>query len=389
MLALLQPAHAQGTPVQSIRPSQLLLHRSGQITTRRALPVPAQEAELYASPEELASGSISPASDIFSLGMLFFELLHPIQDAHVRSRVLGEVRQRVLPVCLGQHRPHETAFLLALLHPEASKRPTVGQIIGSNLLNMLRSSLQQHPAVHSNLHAHQQHRVAVEGLKHQQKPVQTQQPAEAGRVQHRKQPVGQQSAPLAGVDSETLLEFLSIMHQTTAGAVDSTQRQLSFLDQDIQEVNTALLTLQCQQGNTDGELQQQSSAPALLRSSPSPQEPLRLQHPLSRKRQRSWELDSATSGSGALAEDQQADVKKERLFRSCQNVDRAFGELERKFMRQREAPHKQTDASLSEISDSTQVSVPGISGLSDHLADFSVDLIDFSRYNQLKVCMLH
>ncbi|KAL0036898.1 hypothetical protein WJX77_004183 [Trebouxia sp. C0004] len=396
VLALLQPSHAQGIPVQTIRPSQLLLHRSAQVTTQRDLPLSVCEAELYASPEELATGCSTPASDIFSLGVLFFELLNPIQDAQMRTRVLTEVRRRVLPVSLGQHRPHETAFLLALLHPDASKRPTVAQIIGSNLLNMLRSSVHQHPLVQAGSHAPQilaqQQRLAEEQHRRQHHALHQQQLSEHGNTQQQQH--GQQVAALEGVDSETLLEFLSIMQQTTATSLDTTQHQLSLLGCDIQEVNAAILSLQCQHGlvseQLPGQLLHQSSAPEQLLLQPRLQGHLELQHPVSRKRQRSWEAESAeflsASGSlGLLHIDNQpvADFKRERIQQRCQNIDRAFGELERKFFLQREAPDGQRAS--PDLSDSSHVDLPGLAGLSDHLADFSADLIDFSRYSQLKV----
>lgn len=397
VLALLQPAHAQGIPVQSIRPSQLLLHRSGQVSIQDDLPVSVREAELYASPEELVTGCRTPASDIFSVGMLFFELLNPVQDAQVRSRVLAEVRRRVLPASLGQHRPHETAILLALLHPEASKRPTVAQIIGSNLLNMLRSSVHQQAPVqtgpsiaHQQQMLAQQQRLAEEQHRRHQYACQQEQSAQASQPAQQQRQV----SPLAGVDSETLLDFLSHMRQSTVTAVDNTQHQMAFLDRDIQEVNTAMLVLQCQHGSaadsTTGDLLQSSSAPSVLQSA-SP--PLQLQHPASRKRQRSWELDSAESplsdsiavAAQAAGQLSQAAFKRERIQQSCCNVDRAFDELERKFFQQREVPARDASTGSPDLSDSSHVDLPGVANLSDHLADFSTDLIDFSRYNQLKV----
>lgn len=405
VLALPQPSHAQGIPVQTIRPSQLLLHRSAQVTTQRDLPLSVCEAELYASPEELATGCSTPASDIFSLGVLFFELLNPIQDAQVRTRVLTEVRRRVLPVSLGQHRPHETAFLLALLHPEASKRPTVAQIIGSNLLNMLRSTVHQHPLVQAGPAAPQmlaqQQRLAEEQHRRQHHALHQQELSQHGiNMQQQQQQLkqrqqGQQVAPLEGVDSETLLDFLSIMQQTTVTVLDKTQHQLSLLGSDIQEVNAAILSLQCQHGRASeqlpGQLLHQSSAPEQLLLQPRAQVPLELQHPASRKRQRSWEAETAESLSASallgplhIDNHSEADFKRERIQQSCQNIDRAFGELERKFFLQREASDGQARRASPDLSDSSHVDLPGLAGLSDHLADFSADLIDFSRYSQLK-----
>ena len=70
------------------------------------------EEALYASPEELLSNGIraTPKSDVYSLGMLFFELFNPILDTVDRRRALEALRHRILPshvlrVSLFQHLP--------------------------------------------------------------------------------------------------------------------------------------------------------------------------------------------------------------------------------------------------------------------------------------------
>ena len=401
VLSFLRPMHAQGSPVQCVRPSQLLLHRTGQITLQRSVPAPADESELYTSPEEISSGSPSLPSDIFSLGMLFFELLNPIQDQQLRGSVLRDVRQRVLPPAfLEQHSSQVIAFLMALIHPDASKRPSVAQVISSNLLNMLRASFESSPQTAGSQQQQQQQqqqlmtrqqRLQEEQARHQHQLVEqtrhqhqlTQQSAHAQASQQ-----SQHSPPKAGVDSEILLDFLSIMRQTTLNAMEKTQLQLGLLDTDMSEVNTRMLTIHCQQGNVDGqepnELQHHSSAPSSLYSQPL----LELEHPASRKRQRSWESDSSESVILTSADQSQADFKRDRISHSCRNMERAFTELESKFFSRRESPAVHAGASSADLSDGSHVDLPGLAGLSDHLTDFSADLIDFSRYSQLKVSTL-
>ena len=398
VLSFLRPLHAQGLPAQSVRPSQLLLHRSGHVTLQQSLPVSPIEAELYTSPEQLATGQPSLPSEIFSLGILFFELLNPIHDQQLRSSVLRDVRRRVLPPgFMEQHCSHETAFLMALIHPDAKKRPSVAQIISSNLLNMLRASF--HPGgqgqgssllaqqQQQQQHIAQQARSAEEHRRRQHHLQQQDQNPDCSYVQQGRQNQPQQGGPpQAGVDNETLLDFLSIMRQTTLSAVEKAQHQLAFLDAGISEVNTRALSLHNQQWSVDlqDELQQQSSAPSLLYSQASP--PLELKHPASRKRQRSWEAGASGSVSPPTAEQAQADHKRERITQSCHNMDRAFSELERKFFFRRERPAaSQSVTATADLSDSSHVGLPGLAGLPDHLTDFSSDLIDFSRYSQLKV----
>ena len=388
--------HAQGQPAQSVRPSQLLLHRSGHVTLQQTLPVPPSESELYTSPEQLVTGQLSLPSEIFSLGILFFELLNPIHDQQLRSSVLRDVRRRILPPGFReQHRSHETAFLMALIHPDATKRPSVAQIISSNLLNMLRASF--HPGGQGSGLLAQQQQQQQQQLDHQNRSIeehrrrkhhlqQQDQNHDGSSAQQGRQHQPQQGPPpQAGVDSETLLDFLSIMRQTTLNALEKAQHQLAFLDADISEVNTRALTLQNQQWPVEvpNELQQQSSAPSLLYPQASP--PLELRHPASRKRQRSWEADASGSVSPPSAEQAQADHKRDKITQSCHNMDRAFSELERKFFLKRDRLAADASITTADISDSSHVDLPGLAGLSDHLTDFSSNLIDFSRYSQLKV----
>ena len=64
----------------------------------------AEEESLYASPEELLSQGVTatPKSDVYALGMLFFELFNPVHDAVDRKRTLQALRHRILPLQLLQ-----------------------------------------------------------------------------------------------------------------------------------------------------------------------------------------------------------------------------------------------------------------------------------------------
>lgn len=61
-------------------------------------PDPEEEA-LYASPEELLSNGAraTPKSDVYALGILFFELFNPSADSVDRKRALEALRHRILP----------------------------------------------------------------------------------------------------------------------------------------------------------------------------------------------------------------------------------------------------------------------------------------------------
>lgn len=55
--------------------------------------------------------------------------------------MLNELRHRILPVDLLHQRPQEAAFLLSLLHPIPWKRPSVKEILCSEVLVLLHRKL--------------------------------------------------------------------------------------------------------------------------------------------------------------------------------------------------------------------------------------------------------
>ena len=152
VLSLLAKCHGRGIALRRVRPSQLRVTAAGAVFAD-TMPAPPTEIALYAAPEELgltgpaqplavAPASVSPAlglttpasrasgsgagaaarplasggpggpgalaamaADMFSLGILFFELFHPIPGgAAGRARTIGELRHRILPMDLLQVR---------------------------------------------------------------------------------------------------------------------------------------------------------------------------------------------------------------------------------------------------------------------------------------------
>lgn len=166
MLGLLQRCHSRGFALGRVCPTQLRVTAAGAVFTDSAAVSP-EEASLYAAPEECAlpaapagasptgptaaapsaearassaagassgagasgsagvagaasveprthssvaaAGGPSPAADVYSLGVLFFELFHPvIGDAAERVRTLRNLRHRVMPMQLLQVRSRLT-----------------------------------------------------------------------------------------------------------------------------------------------------------------------------------------------------------------------------------------------------------------------------------------
>ncbi|KXZ53054.1 hypothetical protein GPECTOR_8g49 [Gonium pectorale] len=104
----------------------------------------AEDDALYRSPEEEAGQPATPSSDMFSLGLLFFELFYPTSAPGAdRHALLRAARQRLLPPSFGSTQPREAAFCLALLHPQPSSRPALGELLGSAMFRTTCTSLRQ------------------------------------------------------------------------------------------------------------------------------------------------------------------------------------------------------------------------------------------------------
>lgn len=88
----------------------------------------------YASPEELIDGICTCSSNIYSLGVLLFELLCSFESSEMLFAAMMELRQRILPPNFLSENPKEAGFCLWLLHPEPSSRPTTREILHSDLI---------------------------------------------------------------------------------------------------------------------------------------------------------------------------------------------------------------------------------------------------------------
>ncbi|KAL3517259.1 hypothetical protein ACH5RR_024161 [Cinchona calisaya] len=88
------------------------------------------EKKWYACPEELhGSGLLS--SNIYSLGILLFELLCHFESSDLHFTAMLDLRDRILPANFLSENPKEAGFCFWLLHPEPSFRPTTREILQS------------------------------------------------------------------------------------------------------------------------------------------------------------------------------------------------------------------------------------------------------------------
>ncbi|KAJ3033827.1 Eukaryotic translation initiation factor 2-alpha kinase [Rhizophlyctis rosea] len=91
----------------------------------------------YASPEQLqpsANGRYSSRSDMYSLGILLFELMHPCATGMERAEALTNVRRGVLPDAFVKRWPKEAALVLCLTSPEPSRRPSAAEVLEYEML---------------------------------------------------------------------------------------------------------------------------------------------------------------------------------------------------------------------------------------------------------------
>lgn len=95
----------------------------------------------YSSPEELAGGSCSFSSNIYALGILFFELFRPFSSEAEQSKIMSDLKHRVPPPQLLLEWPKEIAFCLWLLHPDPNCRPNMSEVLQSEIINEARKVL--------------------------------------------------------------------------------------------------------------------------------------------------------------------------------------------------------------------------------------------------------
>lgn len=83
----------------------------------------------YASPEQLNKVEYDEKTDIFSLGLIFFEMLHPFSTRSERAIVLSKVRQGEIPKHMLETYPHEMDLVKRCLDLDATQRPSARSVL--------------------------------------------------------------------------------------------------------------------------------------------------------------------------------------------------------------------------------------------------------------------
>nr|XP_057934683.1 eukaryotic translation initiation factor 2-alpha kinase 3 [Doryrhamphus excisus] len=110
----------------ALTPAPLLTRHTGQVGTK-----------LYMSPEQLSGHSYSHKVDIYSLGLILFELLHPFRTQMERVRTLTEVRALHFPECFSKNNVQELSMVRSMLSRSPGERPEAADITGTPLFQEL------------------------------------------------------------------------------------------------------------------------------------------------------------------------------------------------------------------------------------------------------------
>ena len=85
--------------------------------------------KLYMSPEQSSGLSYSEKVDIYSLGIIFFELLHPMNTEMERGQTLTALRENnAIPESLRRKKKKESGLLLQMIHHDPAKRPAAEEV---------------------------------------------------------------------------------------------------------------------------------------------------------------------------------------------------------------------------------------------------------------------
>ncbi|KAK2966484.1 hypothetical protein RJ640_019013, partial [Escallonia rubra] len=102
--------------------------------TSQPLPTDSSEESWYTSPEELNEKCSTFSSNIYSLGVLLFELLASFDSRRAHAVAMLDLHHRIFPPKFLSENSKEAGFCLRLLHPEPSARPSTREVLQSEII---------------------------------------------------------------------------------------------------------------------------------------------------------------------------------------------------------------------------------------------------------------
>lgn len=83
----------------------------------------------YSAPEQISGNHYDEKVDIFSVGVMFFEMLHPFSTKTERAHVLSDMRRGEIPQSLLEEYPEEMDIVNQCLSKNPSNRPSAEDLI--------------------------------------------------------------------------------------------------------------------------------------------------------------------------------------------------------------------------------------------------------------------
>uniref|UniRef100_A0A671R1G4 Eukaryotic translation initiation factor 2-alpha kinase 1 n=1 Tax=Sinocyclocheilus anshuiensis TaxID=1608454 RepID=A0A671R1G4_9TELE len=90
---------------------------------------------VYAAPEQLEGSHYDSKSDLYSIGVIAFELFQPFGTEMERVHTLGELRQGKIPNMLPKNWPLLAKYITLLTSTDPSMRPSASQLLQSDLFS--------------------------------------------------------------------------------------------------------------------------------------------------------------------------------------------------------------------------------------------------------------
>ncbi|KAM9476703.1 eukaryotic translation initiation factor 2-alpha kinase 3 [Clarias gariepinus] len=112
--------------INTLTPMPVYARHTGQVGTK-----------LYMSPEQLSGNSYSHKVDIYSLGLILFELLCPFRTQMERVRTLTEVRALQFPMTFSKNNVLEAQMVRSMLSRVPAERPEASEITETPLFQEL------------------------------------------------------------------------------------------------------------------------------------------------------------------------------------------------------------------------------------------------------------
>ncbi|KAG9275196.1 eukaryotic translation initiation factor 2-alpha kinase 3 [Astyanax mexicanus] len=112
--------------LSTLTPMPMYARHTGQVGTK-----------LYMSPEQMSGNSYSHKVDIYSLGLILFELLCPFRTQMERVRTLTEVRALQFPTAFYKNNVQEAQMVRCMLSPVPAERPEASEITEAPLFQEL------------------------------------------------------------------------------------------------------------------------------------------------------------------------------------------------------------------------------------------------------------